>query len=215
LATVRVVRHVQGNLKKRGEPKRSPASENAFPLIAIASSLGGPKALSSLLKSLPRTLPAAIVICQHISDGFTAGLASWLAAESKLPVVEAMEGQALQPGMAFVARSSFHLRVRKDATLQLEDTAPVMGFRPSCDLLLTSAAETFGSRCIGVILTGMGRDGARGLLEIRRRGGHTIAQDEATCVVYGMPREAMLLGGVQEQLPLDQIGPALVKRVGP
>jgi len=213
LAQVRVVRHVRGNLKRRGKPRPQPNEEPGLPLVAIASSLGGPKALSVLLRGLPRELPAALVLCQHISDGFTAGLASWLSTEARLPVVEAMDGQVLQPGMAYLARSGFHLVVRADGTLHLDEAPPMMGFRPSCDVLLSSAAEAFHTRCTGVILTGMGRDGARGLLEIRRHGGHTIAQDEASCVVYGMPREAVALGAVQEQLPLEKIAQAIVERV--
>src|SRR4029079_12254940 len=113
----------------------------------------------------------------------------------------------------YIAPSGAHLLVRPEGKLVLDPRPPVRGFRPSCDLLLSSAAEAFGRRCIGVILTGMGRDGARGLKEIRERGGRTIAQNEASCVVYGMPREAVLLGARQEVLPLGRIGPTLVQWV--
>lgn len=209
LAEVRVSRPVQGQSK----PVRPAASEAPYPLVAIASSLGGPKALSVLLKTLPRDFPAPVCICQHISEGFTEGLAQWLGASSLLRVVEASEGDAMVPGSVYIAPSGSHLLVRSGGLLSLDPGPPVRGFRPSCDVLLTSAAETFGTRVLGVILTGMGRDGARGLKEIRERGGRTIAQDKATCAVYGMPKEAVRLGAAEEVLPLDRIGPTLTQWV--
>jgi two-component system, chemotaxis family, protein-glutamate methylesterase/glutaminase len=212
LSQVRVVRHVQGR-RKRSEVKSPSPDQPAFPLVAIASSLGGPKALSLLLKLLPAEFPAAVVICQHISEGFTAGLAQWLASESRLQVVEARDGQALRPGAAYIAPSGCHLLVRPEGVLKLDSGPPLMGFRPSCDALLMTAAEIFHRRCSGVILTGMGKDGARGMLEIQKRGGHTIAQDEASCVVYGMPKEAVLLGAVAESLPLEGIAQSLKRWV--
>jgi two-component system chemotaxis response regulator CheB len=130
-----------------------------------------------------------------------------------LRVVEANDGEEMVPGTVYIARSGSHLMVRPKGVLSLDPGPPVRGFRPSCDVLLTSAAETFGTRTLGVILTGMGRDGARGLKEIRERGGRTIAQDKATCVVYGMPKEAVRLGAAEEVLPLDRIAPMLVQWV--
>jgi two-component system, chemotaxis family, protein-glutamate methylesterase/glutaminase len=210
LAQVRVVRHVQGKLKRRA-PQEGP--EVPFPLVAIAASLGGPKALSVVLKVIPKGFPAPVCICQHISDGFTEGLAHWLSAETALRVVEATHDQPMAPGTVYIAPSGAHMLVRSDGKLVLDNRPPVRGFRPSCDLLLSSAGEAFGRRCIGVILTGMGRDGARGLKEIRERGGRTIAQNAETCVVYGMPREAVLLGAAEETLPLERIGPTLLEWV--
>jgi two-component system, chemotaxis family, protein-glutamate methylesterase/glutaminase len=209
LAEVRVSRPVQGQSK----PVRPPAAEAPFPLVAIASSLGGPKALSVLLKTLPADFPAPVCICQHISEGFTEGLAQWLGSSCQLRVSEAAEGDTMAPGRVYIAPSGAHLKVRLGGTLSLDSGPPVRGFRPSCDVLLMSAAETFGTRVLGVILTGMGRDGARGLKEIRDRGGRTIAQDKATCAVYGMPKEAVRLGAAEEVLPLDRIGPTLTQWV--
>ena len=197
----------------QSKPVRPAPSEAPFPLVAIASSLGGPKALSVLLKTLPQDFAAPVCICQHISEGFTEGLAQWLASGSALRVVEASDGEEMRPGGVYIARSGSHLLVRPGGVLSLEPSPPVRGFRPSCDVLLTSAAEAFGTRVLGVILTGMGRDGARGLKEIRERGGRTIAQDKATCAVYGMPKEAVRLGAAEEVLPLDQIGPTLTQWV--
>ncbi len=210
LAQVRVSRNTQALRNTQGTEE---APQAPFPLVAIASSLGGPKALSVVLRMMPRDFPAPICICQHISEGFTEGLAHWLSSESPLRVLEATHGARMEPGSVYIAPSGAHLLVRPGGTVQLDPGAPVRGFRPSCDLLLSSAAESFGRRCIGVILTGMGRDGARGLKEIRERGGRTIAQNAETCVVYGMPGAAVQLGAAQEVLPIDRIAPTLVQWV--
>jgi two-component system chemotaxis response regulator CheB len=210
LAEVRVTRPVQAQKPRNVRPSITDAP---YPLLAIASSLGGPKALSVVLRMLPKDFPAPVCICQHISNGFTEGLAQWLGSETPLRVVEADDGQEMVPGSVYIARSGTHLVVRPKGRLALDPSPPVRGFRPSCDVLLTSAAEAFGTRTLGVILTGMGRDGARGLKEIRERGGRTIAQDRATCAVYGMPKEAVRIGAAEEVLPLDRIAPTLVQWV--
>lgn len=214
LAQVRVVRHVRGARRRRLVSRESAtANEPPFPLIAIASSLGGPKALSVILRSIPRAFPAPVVICQHISVGFTVGLAQWLAAETALTVSEAKDGDWLTLGKVLIAPSGVHLVVESDGRARLHHGPPVNGFRPSCDELLGSAARAFGRRCIGVVLTGMGKDGARGLQEIRSHGGRTVVQDEATSVVYGMPGAAVALGAAEEVLPLEDIPRALIRLV--
>lgn len=215
LAQVRVVQHVRGKRNRRRSNGPGEAEQDAppFPLIAIAASLGGPRALASLLSMMPGGLAAPICICQHISEGFTYGLAQWLSAESGHPVIEARDEEFLEPGSVYVAPSRVHFCVERGGRVRLDSGPPLQGFRPSCDALLDSVAQSFGRRAIGVILTGMGRDGALGLKAIRDRGGRTIAQDEATCVVYGMPREAVTLGAAQEVLALDQIPTTLVRWV--
>jgi two-component system chemotaxis response regulator CheB len=210
LAQVKAVRQVSTRPAPRATREGAPPP---FPLVAIAASLGGPKAVAQVLRMIPRGFPAPIAYCQHISEGFTEGLAHWLAMETALRVTEAEDSVVMEPGTVYIAPSGSHLLVRPEGRLELDSGPALRGFRPSCDMLLTSAGEAFGSRCIGVILTGMGRDGARGLKEIRERGGRTIAQDEATSVVWGMPREAVQLGAAQEVLPLDRIGPTLVSWV--
>src|SRR5439155_17874471 len=135
--------------------------------------------------------------------------------ETRHDVVEADDRMELKTPRVYVAPSDTHLLVEPDGTLNLDPSPAVGGFRPSCDVLLKSAATSYGDRAIGVILTGMGRDGARGIKEIRSRGGHTIAQDQASCVVFGMPGEAIALGGAEHVLPLDQIAGQLVKWVMP
>jgi two-component system chemotaxis response regulator CheB len=181
--------------------------------VAIAASLGGPRALSQMLSMLPRELSAPVCICQHISEGFTQGLAQWLSAETGHGVEEAREGELLEPGTIYVAPSLYHFRVMNQGRVALDPGPPIQGFRPSCDALLESVANAFGRRAIGVILTGMGRDGASGLRMIRENGGRTIAQDEASCVVWGMPGEAVELGAAQTVLPLEKIASTLVKWV--
>ncbi|MCP3164135.1 chemotaxis protein CheB [Myxococcus qinghaiensis] len=209
LAQVKAVRQTRSVTRAPKEELPPPP----FPLVAIAASLGGPKAVAQVLRKIPRDFPAPIAYCQHISEGFTEGLAHWLTMETALGVTEAEHGMVMVPGTVYIAPSGSHLLVRPEGRLELDSGPALRGFRPSCDMLLTSAAETFGSSCVGVILTGMGRDGARGMKEIRERGGRTIAQDEGTSAVWGMPREAVLLGAAQEVLPLERIGPTLVQWV--
>lgn len=213
LAQVRVVQHVGGKRRKRTRPTTAPDLDAPYPLIAIAASLGGPRALAQLLSLMPRELAAPICICQHISEGFTWGLANWLKAETGHKVVEAREEELMEPGAVYVAPSRVHFRVERPGRMRLDPGAPIQGFRPSCDALLESVARSFGRRAIGVILTGMGRDGATGLKAIRDHGGRTVAQDESTCVVWGMPKEAVALGAAMEVLPLEKIPATLVRWV--
>src|SRR5919197_65212 len=214
LAHVRVVQHVRGKRRHRARlPTPPPGAEAPFPVVEIAASLGGPRALAHLFSMLPREWSAPICRCQHISEGFTWGLANWLASESGKHVVEARHDEPIEPGTIYVAPSRAHLRIEAPGRVALDAGAPIQGFRPSCDALLESVAQSFGRRAIGVILTGMGRDGATGLRAIRDRGGRTIAQDEFTSVVFGMPYEAIRLGAAHEVLPLDQIPATLVRWV--
>lgn len=209
LATVKVVKHPQG--RKKRPSARLPRFD--APLVAIASSLGGPKALATLLSALPRTFGAPVCICQHITPGFSDDLARWLSTETGHRVVEAAEGVRLDRGTIYVAPSDFHFTVSPSGNARLERGPPIDGFLPSCNVLLKSAATSMSTRAIGVVLTGMGRDGARGLKEIRLRGGHTIAQDEASSVVWGMPKEAIALGAAELVLPLDRIASQLIEWV--
>lgn len=211
LASVRVVRHPRG--RKRRTSTSLPAVKPAYFVVAIASSLGGPRALADLLRDLPADFPAPVVICQHITPGFSDDLARWLAAETGQRVHEATDGQRLVKSEFFIAPSHLHMLVLPSGQLRLDDGAPQGGFKPSCDLLLRSVAQSFSSRAIGVVLTGMGRDGAQGLKAIRDAGGHTIAQDEATSVVFGMPGEAVALGAAECVLPLEDIGDQLARWV--
>jgi two-component system chemotaxis response regulator CheB len=211
LSKVKVVKHVKGR-KRRGRDRIAPPRSM---LVAVAASLGGPKALARLIGALPKDFAAPVVLCQHITPGFADDLARYLAVETQRDVLEASPGEEMKAARFYVAPSNSHLLVEPDGTLTLDTGPSVGGFRPSCDVLLKSAANAFGDRAIGVVLTGMGRDGARGLKEIRNRGGHTIAQDQASSVVFGMPGESIALGAAEKVLPLDEIAGQLVRWVMP
>jgi two-component system chemotaxis response regulator CheB len=178
-------------------------------IIAIAASTGGPAALLRLLSELPATLPASVLIVQHIAAGFVTGLASWLGAGSALTVKVAESGERLTNGVAYLAPDDRHLGLSDRHTLQISAAAPCGGFRPSGTFLFESVAMVYGSAALGVILTGMGDDGCAGLAVLRRAGGRIIAQDETTSVVFGMPAAAIAAGLVHSTLPLELIAARL------
>ncbi|MFO0596281.1 MAG: CheB methylesterase domain-containing protein [Myxococcaceae bacterium] len=211
LSSVRVVRHPRG--RRRRTSSGIPMVRPDYPVVAIAASLGGPKALVEVLQDIPAGFRAPVLICQHITPGFSDDLARWLAAETGHIVHEAHEGQRLVRGEFFVAPSHVHLVVSSTGVVRLDDSPAIGGFKPSCDLMLRSVAQSFAKRAIGVVLTGMGADGAKGLKEIRAAGGHTIAQDKETSIVFGMPGQAVALGAAEVVLPLDRIGDQLVEWV--
>jgi len=208
LSGVRVIQHVRGRRRRRPD-----AVPEGPPVVGIAASLGGPRALAQLFKGLPRDLPAPLCLVQHISEGFVGGLAAWLSSESGLVVREAQDGDPLVPGVVLVAPSGVHLIAGEAGKVALDDGPAVEGFKPSGTRLFRSLAERYGRRVIGVILTGMGRDGADGLQAIRAAGGHTLAQDEATATVYGMPRAAVEAGAVERVVSIDDMATALVALV--
>lgn len=180
-------------------------------LICIGASTGGTEAIREVLQALPPTMPG-ILIVQHMPAGFTRSFAERLNRLCALDIREAQGGETVQPGQVFIAPGDAHLRLRKQGhryLTVLSDSEPVNRHRPAVDELFHSAAELAGAQAAGVLLTGMGKDGAAGLLAMRKAGAHTIAQNEASCVVYGMPREAVNRGAACEVLALDQIPGAL------
>jgi two-component system, chemotaxis family, protein-glutamate methylesterase/glutaminase len=181
-------------------------------VVAIATSTGGPAALQLLLSELPGEFSVPILIVQHITPGFTAGLASWLNHSCSLHVKIAESGERLLGHTVYIAPDTRHLGVLKDVAI-LSDAPPISGFRPSATHLFESVAKTYGASAIGVILTGMGDDGVRGLRAIRQIGGRVIAQDEPTSVVFGMPRAAISAGLPQFVLPIHAIAPQLLALV--
>jgi two-component system chemotaxis response regulator CheB len=183
-------------------------------MIGIVASTGGPNALVKVLSDLPRDFPFSIAIVQHITASFHAGFVAWLNDLSALPVEEALHGQIPRPGTIYVAPANQHLQVRREC-LWLDDGEPVCMQRPSGTVLFQSLARNLGERALGILLTGMGDDGAAGLRELRLAGGYTIAEDESTAVVYGMPAAAVRLGAVCESLPLHEIGPRIRSLVPP
>ena len=178
-------------------------------LIAIGASTGGTQALESLLTTLPPNCPPVVVV-QHMPEKFTAAFAERLDGLSQISVLEARSSNSLVPGMALIAPGGRHLQVRRDGAghlvAEVFDGPPVKRHKPSVDVLMRSVARSVGAQAIGVILTGMGDDGAAGMLQMHEAGARTIAQDEASCVVFGMPREAIKLGAVDQILSLTDIG---------
>jgi two-component system chemotaxis response regulator CheB len=179
-------------------------------LLVIGASTGGPHALLSVLSCLPADLPQAVLVVQHMAEGFIGGLASWLDQLVPLPVTVGESGRRLEPGTVTLAPSGGNLIVQDDR-LRVLVTPPEPGqfHVPGIDATMRSVADALGSDAVGVILTGMGRDGAAGLLAMRGRGAFTIGQDESTSAVYGMPAAAAALDAIDRQLPIEAIGPAL------
>lgn len=182
-------------------------------IVSMAASTGGPPALARVLGGLPKTFPLPIVLVQHMGAAFMPGFASWLDGVTPLSVSIARHGATPEAGNVYVAPGDRHLMVGRDGLLQIGDTPPIGGQRPSANALFQSLAESAGANAIGILMTGMGEDGARGLLELRKAGGFTITEDESTAVVYGMPAAAVRLGGSRLSLPLDMIGPRLLRLV--
>jgi len=188
----------------------------ATEVVVIAASTGGPRALAELVPGLDPTLEAAVVIAQHMPAGFTAGLARRLDQLSPLPVREAQSGEPLLAGTVYVAPGGRHLVLERDdggARLQLRDEPPVHGVRPAADPLFRTAAAVFGPRALGVVLTGMGRDGSEGLQAVIRAGGRGLVQDRATSAVYGMPAQAKATVPADAELPLGAMAAAIGRLV--
>lgn len=202
--------------KKARRPATATPMDKAQ-ILAIGASSGGPHALRYLLPRLPADFAAPILIVQHLPEAFTLMLARWLDEMCAIDVKEAAAGELALPGRAYIAPAKTHMKVKKTASgieIQLEQGAPVNGHMPSVDVLFDSVAKSFGAAATAVIMTGMGSDGAAGLGEIRRVGGHTIAQDEESCSVFGMPRVAIQRGSAKHVLALTEIAPHLISRIG-
>ena len=206
LSQVKVIGHIRPKTDHRGAPSATSASHK---IIAIACSTGGPRALAQLLPALPADYPHPIVIAQHIENGFSSGLIEWLNPLSPNPVEAGQAGGKLQPGKIVLVPPEQNLAVRNGGTLEEVERRPQDRYAPNCDLLLSSVAESYGKDGVGVILTGMATDGVEGMKRIHERGGLTIAQDEATSVVYGMNRQAIEAGCIDKILPIQEIGPYL------
>ncbi|MDZ4262725.1 MAG: chemotaxis response regulator protein-glutamate methylesterase [Pseudomonadota bacterium] len=179
-------------------------------LVAIGASSGGPHALAEVLSALPADFSSPVVIIQHVDENFSSELAQWLDKKCALNVKLARSGDSLMPGQVLIAGTNDHLIIRPDNLLDYTPFPREMSYRPSVDIFFNSVADNWKGNVVAVLLTGMGRDGAEGLLHLRNKGMHTIAQNEATCAVYGMPKAAVKLNAAVDILPLDQIGSALV-----
>ena len=182
-------------------------------VVVIAASTGGPRALEEVIPRLPADLPACVLVAQHMPAGFTSAMAARLDSLSALSVREAADRDVVDAGSVLVAPGGKHLVITPARRAATEDGPPVWGVRPAAVLLMRSAAEVYGSACVGVVLTGMGRDGAEGAAAIRRAGGRVVAQDEATSVVYGMPKAAVEHAGVDASVPLDLVAKTVCQLV--
>jgi two-component system, chemotaxis family, protein-glutamate methylesterase/glutaminase len=184
-----------------------------IPVVVIAASTGGPAAVMRLAPSLPKDLPAAVVLVQHMPASFTSQYAIQLADATEMEVREAVANEALIPGIFYVCPGSHHLRVSPKGRIVLDSGARISGYRPCADVAMETVAAWAGAMTIGVVLTGMGNDGSRGAQAIYSAGGTVFVQDEASSVIFGMPAEVIKTGFVTQILPLDQIAAAIDKRV--
>jgi two-component system chemotaxis response regulator CheB len=184
-----------------------------FPIVVIASSTGGPATLMKFVPYFPKDFPGAVILVQHMPGNFTEQFSKQLSEVSQIRVKEAESGEIIAPGQLYVCPGSHHLRVSPTGRISLDDGPRIGGYRPCADLAFESAADHAGPMTIGVILTGMGNDGAKGVQSVRTAGGHSIAQDESTAVIFGMPQEAISTGAVDLVLPMESIYRAIEKRV--
>lgn len=212
LAAVRVIRRsFQPDVP--GVETSRPTGAVAARIVAIVASTGGPAALRTILSGLAASFPAPILVVQHIAEGFAEGLVAWLDAASSLCVRLADPGHRVIAGEVYVAPDHLHLGISGEGRIVLSDAPAVGGFKPSGSYLFESAAGAYGAAVLGVILTGMGEDGTEGLRALKSAGGAVLAQDEASCLVFGMPGAAIAAGLVDEVAPLDDLAGRIVRRV--
>jgi two-component system, chemotaxis family, protein-glutamate methylesterase/glutaminase len=218
MSEVRVVRRRRlRTVSARAAPNRSgkhyPGISDVK-IVAIGASAGGPPALKTIISELPEDFPVPIVIVQHISVGFVGGLAQWLNDSTPLRVLVATDGQQLLPGFVYLAPDNYHMTVVEGSSVGLGTDTPEYGVRPAVSCLFRSVARMFGPRSVGVLLTGMGRDGAAELKLMKDKGATTIAQNKETSLVHGMPGEAIRLGAASHVLPLEEVAWTLQRLAG-
>ncbi|HWI64791.1 MAG TPA: chemotaxis response regulator protein-glutamate methylesterase [Symbiobacteriaceae bacterium] len=203
-------------LRREAKPERPYSHElTAMPrrLVVIGCSTGGPGALHQIIPKLPADLPAGVLVVQHMPPGFTRSLAGRLDEISAIPVKEAQEGDRVISGHVLVAPGGYHMLVAPDGSIRLNQDPPMHGVRPAVDKTFESVVPIWNQHMVGVILTGMGYDGAKGMVGLKKLGGRTIAEDASTCVVYGMPKVVAEMGAADQVLPVHEIAEAITRLV--
>lgn len=217
LSRIKVIRHPLAAFSNKNQIKKSfavPDKQNSDRIIAIAASTGGPNSILKLLKDFPKNLPCGVVIVQHITTGFLEGLVHWLNSECRIKVKVAENSEEIRSGMVYMAPTDFQMRVTEERKIYISSEPVYNGHRPSADILLESVANIYKDKAIGIILTGMGKDGAMGIKAIKQKNGKTIAQDEKSCAVFGMPKAAIDMGAVDNVMPLEKITEAIMQMLG-
>jgi two-component system, chemotaxis family, protein-glutamate methylesterase/glutaminase len=215
IAKVKMASKVKVKQKILGQLPRANTNslcETTNKILALGASTGGTEAIKDVLMQLPRNAPGTVVV-QHMPANFTANFATRLDSLCTMEVREAKNGDSIVQGVVLIAPGDYHMVVRRSGAryyVEIGSGDKISGHRPSVDVLFNSVARVVGANAVGVIMTGMGSDGAKGLLEMRKAGAKTIGQDEASCVVYGMPKVAYDMGGVEKQLPLDDIAKGIL-----
>jgi two-component system, chemotaxis family, protein-glutamate methylesterase/glutaminase len=187
---------------------------NKIEAVVIGASTGGPKALYSVITALPEKLSVPVFIVQHMPVGFTKAFADRLNSNSKIKVVEASDGEIVQKDVVYIAPGGYHMEVQSDRKIHLNTDPSIWGVRPAVDKLFISAAKVYGSHLLSVVLTGMGKDGAQGTVEIKKNGGITISEHKSTCTIYGMPKATYETGMVDLVVPLDEVSNQIIKILG-
>ncbi len=219
MSQVKVVRRWSAGRKGRSPNAPSPRVENGvslprYEIVAIGASTGGPPVLKELLETLPENFSAPIAIVQHIARNFTAGLVEWLDRSTSLKVRVAKNRERLEPGTVYVAPDGLQMKFDRSSNIVLTDDPPENGLKPSVSYLFRSTAEVFGKKAVGILLTGMGRDGANELKTLKDSGAITIAQDKESSVIHGMPGEAIKIGGASHIAAPDKIVGLLMRLIG-
>jgi two-component system, chemotaxis family, response regulator WspF len=209
LAKIRLIASLGVTYPQAAGSRIAPADSPASAIVGIGASAGGPPAVAHVLRDLPSTFPGAVLVVQHVDAEFVDSMAEWLDSQCSLPVRVAREGVQPAKGCVYLAAGDTHLVMRPDGRMGSQIEPFDAPYRPSVDVLFSSIATSWRGVAIGVVLSGMGRDGALGLQQLRANGARTIAQDEATSAVYGMPRAAVELHATTDVLPLSRIGPLL------
>ncbi len=212
-ARVAVITHPRS--RRLNADARSLVNARDYQVVGVAVSTGGPPALQTILSRLPATFPVPVIVVQHIPKGFSEGLTSFLDANCRMSVVEAVDGQRLEPGVVYVAPAGYHVTVTRHHRIELlESGFEECQHKPSADVMLRSLADVYGSRAVGIIMTGMGRDGVDGIRAIREAGGLTIAQDEESSLIYGMNKVATEAGWVRDVVALKDLAGRLISLWG-